>query len=229
MAIATYNVLNLDPNDADGDQDVANGQFAAIAAHIVNNLGRPDIIALQEVQDNDGSLNTGVTTADITLQMLIDAIVAEGGPTYSFLDNPFIGDDTSGGQPGGNIRTAYLFNPDRVDFVEGSLATITDPTDQQTNPDSPFFDTRLPLVATFTFNGQEVTLINNHFSSKGGSSPLFGQNQPPWIPAPVWRIRWPRKTRSLMAVSINDRRRRRPLWTIWEPWPRIPTPLSWVT
>lgn len=178
LAIATYNVLNLDPNDADGDRDVANGQFAAIAAHIVNNLGRPDIIALQEVQDNDGSLNTGVTTADITLQMLIDAIVAEGGPTYSFLDNPFIGDDTSGGQPGGNIRTAYLFNPDRVDFVEGSLATITDPTDQQTNPDSPFFDTRLPLVATFTFNGQEVTLINNHFSSKGGSSPLFGQNQP---------------------------------------------------
>ena len=178
LTIATYNVLNLDPNDADGDQDVANGQFAAISAHIVTNLGRPDIIALQEVQDNDGSLNTAITAADITLQTLIDAIAAAGGPTYSFLDNPFIGDDTSGGQPGGNIRTGYLFNPDRVDFVEGSLATITDPIDQQTNPDSPFFGSRLPLVATFTFNGQDVTLINNHFSSKGGSSPLFGQNQP---------------------------------------------------
>ena len=55
---------------------------------------------------------------------------------------------------------------------------VTDPQEQQTNPENPFFDSRLPLVATFTFDGEEITLVNNHFSSKGGSSPLFGSIQP---------------------------------------------------
>ncbi len=154
LLVATYNVLNLDPNDADGDADVANGQFARIATDIVANLGTPDIIALQEVQDSDGSANTTVTDASATLQVLADAIVAAGGPRYSVIDNPFIGDDTNGGQPGANIRTAYLYNEARVDLVAGSLRTITDPTAQQSDPTSAFFASRLPLVADFTFQGR---------------------------------------------------------------------------
>jgi len=178
LTFATYNVLNLDPNDDDGDTDVADGNFTEIAQQIVENLNGPDIIALQEVQDNDGSVMSDVTTADETLQLLVDEIAAISGITYEFIDNPFIGDDTSGGQPGGNIRTAYLYNPQRVDFVEGSLDPIVEPENQQTDPDNPFFDSRLPLAATFTFNGEDITLVNNHFSSKGGSSPLFGAVQP---------------------------------------------------
>jgi predicted extracellular nuclease len=85
---------------------------------------------------------------------------------------------TSGGQPGGNIRTAFLYNPARVQLDANSVRTITDPTDQQTNPNNPFFASRLPLVATFGFRGEDVTVVNNHFTSKGGSSPLFGQIQP---------------------------------------------------
>ncbi len=179
LLLATYNVLNLDPNDADGDTDVANGQFARIAQDIVLNLGRPDVIALQEVQDNDGSTNTAVTSAAATLQALADAVVAAGGPRYKVIDNPFIGDDTSGGQPGANIRTAFLYNDDRVDLVAGSVRTIGDPLAQQTDPANAFAGSRLPLVADFTFQGETVTLVNNHFSSKGGSSPLFGTTQPP--------------------------------------------------
>jgi hypothetical protein len=178
LLVATYNVLNLDPNDADGDADVANGQFARIATDIAANLGTPDIIALQEVQDSDGRANTAVTDATATLQALADAIVAAGGPRYSVIDNPFIGDDTNGGQPGANIRTAFLFNDARVDLVAGSVRTITDPATQQADPTSPFFASRLPLVADFTFQGETVTLVNNHFSSKGGSTPLFGTTQP---------------------------------------------------
>jgi predicted extracellular nuclease len=178
LTVATYNVLNLDPNDEDGDEDIAGGQFEQIAAQIVNNLQTPDIIALQEIQDNDGSVESDVTAADETLSLLVEQIEEIGGVTYEFIDNPFIGDDTSGGQPGGNIRTAYLYNPDRVEFVEGSLDTVIEPQNQQTDPTNPFFNSRLPLVATFTFNDEEITLINNHFSSKGGSAPLFGQIQP---------------------------------------------------
>ena len=177
LTVASYNVLNLDPNDGDGDEDVANGRFDAIASQIVNNLNAPDIIGLQEVQDNDGSEDAGVTSANDTLQQLADAIETAGGPTYSFIDNSFIGDKTSGGQPGGNIRTAFLYNPERVGLVDGSVESIQD-SDQQTNEDNPFNGSRLPIVAKFTFNGEEVTVVNNHFSSKGGSAPILGLEQP---------------------------------------------------
>lgn len=169
LTVASYNVLNLDPNDADGDEDVADGRFNAIANQIVSNLKTPDIIGLQEIQDNSGSGDDGVISADQTLQQLVDAIATAGGPTYSFIDNTFIGNNTSGGQPGGNIRTAFLYNTDRVDLVDGSVETIED---------NGFTGSRLPLVAKFTFNSEEVTVVNNHFSSKGGSAPILGVEQP---------------------------------------------------
>ncbi|WP_439596856.1 M10 family metallopeptidase C-terminal domain-containing protein [Falsiroseomonas sp.] len=180
LLVATYNVLNLDPKLEDQnlvadrsasnvDDDVGNGQFAAIARDIVTNLKTPDIIALQEVQDGDGGEISDLVSAEATLQALVDAIVAAGGPRYEFVDNPFVENGGVGGQPGGNIRNAYLYNPDRVALVEGSLRTVED---------AAFDGSRLPLIADFTFQGETVTLVNNHFSSKGGSQPLFGANQP---------------------------------------------------
>ncbi|HEU4894615.1 MAG TPA: endonuclease/exonuclease/phosphatase family protein, partial [Acidimicrobiia bacterium] len=176
LTMATYNVLNLDPNDADGDTDVADGRFEAVAAHIVDNLKGSDIVALQEVQDNDGSVDSDVTAADQTLQMLVDAIESQGGPSYEFIDNPFIGNDTSGGQPGANIRVAYLYNPRRVTPV-GPPDTVVDPADQQVNETNPFWETRLPLVQTFRFKGKDFTVVNNHLASKTGSAPLYGTEQ----------------------------------------------------
>ena len=46
------------------------------------------------------------------------------------------------------------------------------------NPDA-FFGSRNPLAATFVFNGGAAfTVINNHLSSRSGSSPIFGGPQP---------------------------------------------------
>jgi len=182
LTVASYNVLNLDPNDADGDTDVADGRFAAIAEQIVTNLGAPDIVALQEVQNNDGEVISDVAAADETLQLLVDEIAAAGGPGYVFIDTPNVPVTTDdgelirpvGGAPGGDIRNAFLYNPDRVDLVEGSVNTLTDGGDDS----FPFFEGRIPLEATFAFNGEEVTLLNNHLSSKGGSAPILGTEQP---------------------------------------------------
>jgi predicted extracellular nuclease len=173
LTVASYNLLNLDPNDSDGDTDIANGRFDTIASQVINNLNSPDIIGLQEVQDNSGSIDEGTVAANQTLQTLIDAIAAAGGPTYELIDNTFITDGASGGQPGGNIRTAFLYNPDRVDLVEGSVQPIGDQSSG-----SAFEGARLPLVADFEFNAQEVTVVTNHFSSKGGSAPILGIEQP---------------------------------------------------
>ncbi|MBK1704696.1 endonuclease/exonuclease/phosphatase family protein [Halochromatium glycolicum] len=173
LLVASYNVLNLDPNDADGDTDVADGRFDTIAEQIVQNLNAPDIIGLQEIQDNSGSVDDGTISADLTLQTLADAIVHAGGPAYAYLDNTFIGDNTSGGQPGANIRTAFLYNPARVSLVPRSIETIG-----SQEPGGAFFDARLPLVADFLFNGQAITVVVNHFSSKSGSAPILGVEQP---------------------------------------------------
>lgn len=179
LTIASYNVLNLDPNDADGDSDVANGRFTKIAEQIVNNLATPDIIGLQEIQDNSGSVDDGVVSASQTLQLLVDEIdkvddgLVNGSLNYAFIDNTFITDNASGGQPGGNIRTAFLYNTDRVELVEGSVEPVGDQSSG-----SPFEGARLPFAATFDFSGDEVTIVNNHLSSKGGSAPILGIEQP---------------------------------------------------
>ena len=60
-----------------------------------------------------------------------------------------------------------------MDLVDGSVQTIGS---QQSG--GAFEGARLPLAATFEFNGREITVINNHFSSKGGSSPILGVDQP---------------------------------------------------
>ena len=170
ILVASYNVLNLETNDDDGDTDVANGRFDAIARQIVGSLNKPDIIALQEVQDNSGSVDDGTVAADVTLQALVDAIAAVDGPQYAFIDNTFITNNNSGGQPGGNIRTAFLYNPGRVELVPGSVRTVDDL--------AAFTGARLPLIASFEFFDETVTIVNNHLSSKGGSAPIFGTSQP---------------------------------------------------
>jgi len=124
------------------------------------------------VQDDSGETDDGTVSADATLQAIVDAIALAGGPQYAFFDvDP--ADNTQGGVPGGNIRVAYLYNPARVDLVEGSVKALDTLDGFQASQDA-----RVPLEAQFSFQGETVTLINNHLSSKFGSSPVYGAVQP---------------------------------------------------
>lgn len=161
VTIASYNILNHSATAEDDEQR------ALLATHIVQNLRSPDIIGLQEVQDNNGTVNDGETDATQTLQALVDAIAAAGGPSYRFADIA-PADGAFGGAPGGNIRNAYLWNPSRVTQLL-PLRFIDDPA---------FDGSRLPLVGVFSFNGRTIILANNHWTSRFGSSPIFGGPQP---------------------------------------------------
>jgi predicted extracellular nuclease len=194
LTVATFNVENLDIGDGAT-------KFNNLASRIVNNLKSPDIISLEEIQDNNGPTNDSVVDASVTFQTLIDAITAAGGPTYEYRQiNPV--DDTNGGEPGGNIRVGFLFNPNRVNFVDTpggtstSSTTVTNISGVPTVSASPglidptnsaFNSSRKPLVGQFTFNGQTVYVIGNHFNSKGGDQPLYGPNQPPTLSSEVQR------------------------------------------
>ena len=81
-----------------------------IADHIVSYLNAPDIVFLQEIQDNSGETDDGTVSANLTLSTLAAAVATArgaGSPTYAFLDIDPV-NDKDGGEPGGNIRTAYL-------------------------------------------------------------------------------------------------------------------------
>ncbi|WP_292866989.1 putative Ig domain-containing protein [Nostoc sp. LPT] len=194
LTVATFNVENLDPGDGAT-------KFNNLASRIVNNLKAPDIISLEEIQDNNGPTNDSVVDASTTFQTLIDAITAAGGPTYQYRQiNPV--DDTNGGEPGGNIRVGFLFNPNRVSFVDRpggtstSNTTVSNVSGVPTVSNSPslidpsnsaFTSSRKPLVGEFTFKGKTVYIIGNHFNSKGGDQPLYGPNQPPTLTSEVQR------------------------------------------
>ncbi|MDF5711033.1 MAG: CARDB domain-containing protein [Nostoc sp. S4] len=194
LTVATFNVENLDPGDGAT-------KFNNLARRIVNNLKSPDIIALEEIQDNNGPTNNGVVDASTTFQTLINAIAAAGGPTYQYREiDPQNNQD--GGEPGGNIRQGFLFNPSRVQFVDipggGTLTntTVSDVNGVPTLSASPgridptnsaFTTSRKPLVGEFTFNGKTVYLVGNHFNSKGGDQPLYGPNQPPTLSSETQR------------------------------------------
>ncbi|MFE1309460.1 endonuclease/exonuclease/phosphatase family protein [Streptomyces sp. NPDC058755] len=184
LAVATYNVENLDPSDATFDKH---------AAAIVNNLQSPDIVSLEEIQDNNGAKDDGTVDANETVNKLIDAIALAGGPKYDWRSiNPV--NDQDGGEPGGNIRQVFLFNPERVSFVDragGDSTTAVGVTKVngkaqltvspgRIDPDNAAWkSSRKPLAGEFVFRGKTVFVIANHLNSKGGDQGLTSQYQPP--------------------------------------------------
>ncbi len=191
LTVASYNVLNLSAVSRD------DAQREKVAGQIVNNMNSPDIIALQEIQDNNGDASdcsssnpapcSNELKADLTLQKLVDRISAAGGPTYSFFTvDPLVETtddnrdnvDTFGGISLGNIRNAFLYNPERVDLVSFTGLTRDVLASRNVTASTAFDTSRDPLEAVFDFNGEVVTVINNHFSSRFGSSPIFGAIQP---------------------------------------------------
>ncbi|MEJ8547040.1 lamin tail domain-containing protein [Brevibacillus borstelensis] len=195
LRIATYNIENFSARDK---AEKING----IADSIVHNLKQPDIVGVVEMQDNSGPEDNGVTDASQSAQTLIDAIVREGGVEYGYID---IAPENKkdGGQPGGNIRVGFLYNPKRVSLADrpaGDAVTAVQVELEQgkarlshnpgrIDPLNPaFHESRKPLAVEFVFAGKPVFVIANHFNSKGGDDALFGVKQPPVLASEQQRV-----------------------------------------
>jgi predicted extracellular nuclease len=225
LRIVSYNLENLNANENDlcdvkPDTAVADGRFAREGQHIAVNLGAPDILGVEEIQDTSGCTDDGVVEASLTLNTLLQAIFDAGGPAYAYaLIDPV--NDQDGGIPGGNIRQAILFNPTRVTFVPGTTGAgdATTPTALSTDanghvlltlspgridPNNAAWTTsRKPLAATFDFNGRRVLVIVNHFDSKGGDEPLFGRFQPPVFGSAVQRVQQAQVEHDFIAQALS--------------------------
>ncbi|SCD98172.1 hypothetical protein GA0115239_11438 [Streptomyces sp. BpilaLS-43] len=196
LAVATYNVENLDALD---DQ----AKFDTLASGVAVNLSSPDVVSLEEIQDDNGAVNDGTVGSEATLKRFTDAIVAAGGPRYSWR---YVAPENNkdGGEPGGNIRNVFLFNPGRVSFVDragGDATTAVEAVKTRKgatlsvspgriNPTSTAWNSsRKPLVGEFRFRGEPVFVIGNHFASKGGDQPLHGRYQEPERGSETQRVR----------------------------------------
>ncbi len=193
LTVAAFNVENLDPGDGAA-------RFTAIANAIANNLNAPDIISIEEMQDNNGATNDGTTDASTTWQLLVDALNLATGAHYQWVDQaPTNG--AEGGEPGGNIRVGFLYNTDRVQLgdldANATLAErrqytdrigdgVRDAGDLIAYDDSmiageinsgDWSSTRRSLLGEFTFHGNTVYVTANHFSAKGGSGEFWQFDQ----------------------------------------------------
>jgi uncharacterized protein len=193
LTVATFNVENLDPGDGAA-------RFTALAQVIATNLNSPDIVIIEEMQDNNGAAS-GSADASTSWQMLVDALNAlVPGANYQWVDQEPV-NGTEGGEPGGNIRVGFLYDTNRVQL--GNLAPnatlaerrqftdrvgdgVRDAGDQILFSDdmiaaqintSDWSGTRKSLLGQFTFHGQTVFVMGNHLPAKSGSGSFWQLNQ----------------------------------------------------
>lgn len=139
-----------------------------------------------------------VVSANLTLSTLTAAIRAAGGPQYAFADIDPV-DDQDGGQPGGNIRVAYLYKPSLVRLYKPNAGGSLDANEVLNGPtlkynpgridpaNEAWTASRKPLVAQWEVISNKGSnkkndlffTVNVHFGSKGGSSSLHGDARPP--------------------------------------------------
>ncbi|KAL9012013.1 MAG: hypothetical protein Q9173_003184 [Seirophora scorigena] len=182
LTVADYNIENFTPG---------NSRIPLVVDHIATYLGAPSIVFVQEVQDNSGATNDGTVDANLTLSGLTQALQERTGIPYLFVDVDPV-NNADGGQPGGNIRNAYLFNPGEVRLYKPNPGSSTDANAVLPGPsllfnpgriDVPpaFRSSRKPLVAQWeTVDGKgNFFTVNVHWTSKGGSSSLQGGPRPP--------------------------------------------------
>ncbi|OAA70293.1 endonuclease/exonuclease/phosphatase family protein [Cordyceps fumosorosea ARSEF 2679] len=183
ITVASYNAENLAPDSA---------HLPLVVDQIVHKLRLPDLIFLQEVQDDSGPTNNGVTSARLTLTTLTDALFRESGVGYNFTGvDPVNNQD--GGQVGGNIRQVYLYRSDIVQLYNPNQGGSTDANEVLDGPalkynpgridpsNQAYANSRKPLAAQWKTlkGGKPFFTVNVHMGSKGGSSTLHGDQRPP--------------------------------------------------
>ncbi|OCH85744.1 DNase I-like protein [Obba rivulosa] len=190
ITIGDYNVENMAPTSTN---------LPPVANHIANFLNLPDIMFLQEIQDNDGEVDDGVVDANVTLTTLTDAIASasSSGFQYSFFDIDPV-NDQDGGAGGGNIRQAHLFRSEKLKLVPGSPVggslNATQPIIRDgkvtlsLNPgridptNSSWDDSRKPLATAWeTLNRERFFTVNLHLVAKTGDTAesVQGNARPP--------------------------------------------------
>ncbi len=180
LTVATFNVENLNATQKD--------RLKQMGRVVSETLKCPDIVNLVEIQDNNGEDFTGGSVANLTLKRFIENTPCPGTDYRPLNIDPV--NHNEGGVPGGNIRVSMIYNANRVQFNQrGSQAPLVHAgllpgLGLKNNPgrvyprSDEFAGTRKSIVSQFTFKGQNVYVIGNHFNSKLGDTSAWSNMQP---------------------------------------------------
>jgi predicted extracellular nuclease len=149
-------------------------QLTKLALAIELELELPEILVVQEVE------NTAI------LQLLGDRVNAANGTDYVAISF-----ETSDGR---GIEAGFLWDANRVALLDAFQ--MSSPAVEAAFGLSSSSPGREPLVGVFDIDGTEITIIGNHFKSKGGDEGLFGVNQP--------TIRITEVQRKMQAQAVRD-------------------------
>ncbi|WPH01092.1 Hypothetical protein R9X50_00392700 [Acrodontium crateriforme] len=142
ITMGQYNVENLSHKSTSID---------AIADKIVTYLRSPDILFIQEIQDDNAPTNDGVVDANLTLKDLTNALNAKSHVKYDFIDM---------------IQSTIPppFNPGRIDPSNAAWKSY-----------------RKPLVAVWeTVRGtHKVFTVTAYWTAKLGGSTFHSDARPP--------------------------------------------------
>ena len=181
--ITSFNVENLfdlvdEPTKDDEDSTPSAAeletQLTKLALAIEVELELPDIIVVQEVEN------------EAILQVLGDRVNDATGSDYTATSF-----ETSDGR---GIEPGFLWDASRVSLLDAFQ--LSGPDVEAAFGPSSASPGREPIVGTFDILGNTVTIVGNHFKSKGGDDPLFGVNDPP--------IRSTEVQRKLQAQVVRD-------------------------
>ena len=181
--ITTFNVENLFDLEDNPDKDDQGStptseeldtQLTKLALAIQFELDLPEIIVVQEVENTE------------ILQVLGDRVNAVSSTNY--VATSFETSDARG------IEVGFLWDVNRVGIINAFQLSGPD-VETAFGPNSPS-PGREPLAGVFNIEGSHVTIIGNHFKSKGGDDPLFGVNQP--------SIRYTEDQRKMQAQVVRD-------------------------
>lgn len=190
MRIVIYNIHNF-------SSQYSVKRLTNLAQQITKKLNSPDLIVLQEVEDDSGEVDDGQVSAQKNLALLVKEIKKRGGGIYQFYDLP-VTNNSTGGVNGGNIRTVFLVRQESL----LNLVQFLNPTDEkdtvlvdergqkifETNPmiiganEEVFENSRKPIAGLFTYDGQKLIVIGVHLISHAADSPDLGNIQPPSHP-----------------------------------------------
>jgi predicted extracellular nuclease len=188
--ITTFNVENLFDLEDDPDKDEGNStptpdeleiKLKKLTAAIREELRLPDIVLVQEVENT--------------------AILSELGDRINRMSRTSYVATSRGSSDGRGIEVGFLWDRDRVELLESYLLSGPD-VERAFGRSSPS-PGREPLVGVFRIRGKRVTVVGNHFKSKGGDDPLFGVNHPPTRKTEIQRKAQARVVRDFVSSLLE--------------------------
>jgi predicted extracellular nuclease len=194
LRVAAFNVLNyfvtLDP--AIGRGATSPAQFELQAGKIVPAILALDaeVVALMEIEDTD---STGYSpgNADAALADLVARLnAAEGSEDWAYVPLP----DELYAVDRDVIRNGIIYRSGSVQPVGDSVGLVDETV---------WHNAREPIAQTFAKDGDAVTMISNHFKSKGTATGATGDNADSGDGQALWNGDRVRQAESLAAFAAT--------------------------